>query len=246
MAKDLFSKQASGYASFRPLYPQELYDFLYRHVPSFDRAWDCGCGNGQVAQALAAKFRSVNGTDISQKQLDQAAQAANITYTKSAAEQTNFPDNTFDLITVGQALHWFNIPLFFTEARRVAKQNAVVAAWGYSLLSISPQVDPLIRDFYFNVIGPYWDKERAMVDDHYSSVSFPFERIASPEFRFSFQWTVDELLGYMATWSSVQHYIAANGTNPVDPLSAELKLLWGDGKKTVTFPLFMLAGRVSK
>lgn len=246
MSKDRFSARASSYAAFRPTYPSALYDFLYRHVSSFDKCWDCGCGNGQAARMLAEKFAQVEATDISAKQIEHAAKLPNIRYHICGAEQTPFADNTFDLITVGQALHWFNIPLFFPEAERVAKPNALLATWGYSLLQITPSIDVLIKDFYTRVVGPYWDKERAMVDDHYQSIPFPFERIAAPEFHFSFDWTLPELVGYFSTWSSVQNYIIAHGSNPVEPLQEELQLLWPSEKVTVQFPLFMQCGRIRK
>lgn len=243
MSKDRFSTQSSAYAAFRPVYPDVLYEFLYSHIGSFDRAWDCGCGNGQVARVLSTKFHHVDATDISQGQLDHAYRAGNITYTKCGAEQTPFADNTFDLVTVAQALHWFDIPLFFTEAQRVTKPNGIIAVWGYSLLRITLPLDKLITHFYTQVIGPYWDKERSMVDDHYRSVSFPFDPIPVGDFEFGFEWTLDELTGYLSTWSAVQNYKIANGTDPVGPLQNELKLLWPNGKLPVKFPLFMLCGR---
>src|SRR6187549_3671628 len=105
--KDYFSKQATLYAAFRPTYPQLLYDFILGHVPRRQAAWDCASGNGQVAFILARYFEQVHATDINQKQLDEATATANIVYSLSPAEKTTFPDDSFDLITVGHALHWF-------------------------------------------------------------------------------------------------------------------------------------------
>jgi len=70
--KDNFSKQAATYAKFRPSYPTALYDFIFQHTPRFESAWDCGTGNGQVAQALATRFTRVYASDISAGQLAQA------------------------------------------------------------------------------------------------------------------------------------------------------------------------------
>src|SRR5688572_2580381 len=104
--KDLFSSQSKAYAAFRPTYPAELYEFIFRNTKNFVLAWDCATGNGQVAQDLSKRFKKVYATDISQQQLDEAFKVTNIQYSVSKAEQTNFPDSSFDLITVGQALHW--------------------------------------------------------------------------------------------------------------------------------------------
>lgn len=127
MAKDLFSTNSQQNQSFRPTYPAELFEFIYRHTNNFDTAWDCATGNGQAAIVLANKFRKVYATDISQSQLAHATQANNVEYSAVAAEDTNFADGTFDLITVVQAAHWFNHDLFYHEAKRVAKKGATLA-----------------------------------------------------------------------------------------------------------------------
>src|SRR5215213_8237924 len=106
--KDYFSDQARKYASFRPTYPAELYAFIFKHLNGKHHAWDCATGNGQVATHLALHFKQVSATDISQKQLDEAPKLPNINYSISPAEHTAFPPHSFDLITVGQALHWFD------------------------------------------------------------------------------------------------------------------------------------------
>ncbi|HWA33327.1 MAG TPA: class I SAM-dependent methyltransferase [Cyclobacteriaceae bacterium] len=243
--KDRFSKQASAYAAFRPTYPKALYDFLVSHVDTRSKAWDCATGNGQVAKDLAPYFKEVHATDISVEQIKKAAAGDNIFYSVCPAEKTPFPDNTFDLITVGQAVHWFEFDAFYAEVRRVAKKNSVIAMWGYGLLKINPGIDVIISDFYVNVIGRYWDPERRHIDQYYKSIPFPFEEIQSPEFAFSFSWTISELEGYLNTWSSVQKFIQTNEYNPVESLMQRIVPLWKDEKMMVSFPLFMKVGRVT-
>ena len=244
--KDLFSQNASNYAAFRPCYPKELYDFILSHVSQKETAWDCATGNGQVAKDLSPYFKKVFATDFSERQLDNATRLPNIEYVVAPSEITSFPDSTFDLITVGQALHWFDIPAFYAEARRVAKPDAVLAVWGYGLLSITPSIDKLISHFYKETIGPYWDPMRKLIDDHYQSIPFPFSEIPSPKFNFSIEWTLAELQGYLTTWSSVQKFIKKNGEDPVEPLIQSIKLLCEGDQLTATFPLFLRCGRIKK
>ena len=244
MAKDLFSDHSKQYASFRPTYPSALYDFILKQVKTPGVAWDCACGNGQVAQDLAGRFGKVFATDQSQNQIDNAVRKDNITYSVCPAEKTSFEDQQFDLITVGQAIHWFDIPLFFDEVRRVAKPGAVVAVWGYSLLSIDQGIDLIMDHFYTSVIGPYWDKERKLVDERYRTIEFPFTRIDVPPFDFSFQWDLDEVQGYLNTWSAVRKYVKQNQSNPVDALIDKIRPLWGTESKKVSFPLFVRMGKV--
>lgn len=243
--KDRFSAESKKYAAFRPTYPAALYDFLLKNTPGRNMAWDCACGNGQVARDLSPHFQKVLATDISQNQLNNAFVSSNVWYSVCPAEKTPFEEHLFDLIAVGQALHWFKTDEFFAEARRVGRNGSTIAAWGYGLLKVDKALDPLIEDFYVNVVGPYWDKERRHIDECYASITFPFERIDAPQFDFSFEWTIGELEGYLNTWSSVQNYIHERGSNPVAPVIDQLRTTWQTGTRRVRFPLFVLAGRIA-
>src|SRR5947209_15554910 len=107
MPKDLFSSQADVYAKYRPTYPQELFDYILRFVKERESVWDCATGNGQAANVLANYFQTVEATDISEAQLKNAVKKENIYYQICPAERTPFADNSFDLITVATAYHWF-------------------------------------------------------------------------------------------------------------------------------------------
>ncbi|MBL0741188.1 class I SAM-dependent methyltransferase [Chryseolinea lacunae] len=243
--KDLFSTQAKQYAAFRPVYPEALYTFILQHVKEKGAAWDCATGNGQVAQVLATHFERVCATDISQQQLDHAAPAHNIVYAISAAEQTTFAPHQFDLITVGQALHWFDLDRFYAEANRVGKPGALLAIWGYALLYIAPGIDEAITDFYENTVGPYWDHARRLVENQYATLPFPFERIAAPPLNIEVTWTLEHLSGYFSSWSATQKFIKDKGYDPVPAFIERLAPLWGQGEHLVKFPVFMLAGKIS-
>jgi len=242
--KDLFSDHSKQYAQFRPTYPQELFDFIYSHGRYFDTAWDAGTGNGQSAQALCKIFKKVLATDISAPQIEAAYQTENIFYSVGG-ERTNFLDHSIDLITVSQAIHWFDLHEFYKEVDRVSKPDSILAVWGYSLLRIDPDIDPLLQHFYKHIVGTYWDKERRFIDDHYQSLPFPLKEIATPEFSFSFYWTIDQLEGYLNTWSAVRKFIKANKINPVTPFIIDVKPYWESKKMKITFPLFLRLGRVN-
>ncbi|MBS1563715.1 MAG: class I SAM-dependent methyltransferase [Bacteroidetes bacterium] len=253
MSKDLFSKQAATYAKYRPGYPAELVDYILSFVQQRDRAWDCATGNGQAAILLSARFREVLATDSSEKQLQQAAVADNIHYSVSLAEQTGFPPDSFDLITVAQAYHWFQFDAFEQEVKRVGKPGGVIAVWGYNIpLCGVTAIDQLIQHFYTKTVGSYWDAERKYVDDYYRTVPFPYEELPVKEFSIRVDWTVDDLPGYLNSWSSVQHFIKANGYNPVDALAAALRAIWPlkeglDETPAVLafrFPVFIRLGRI--
>src|SRR5215468_10618516 len=115
--KDHFSKQAAGYAKFRPRYPQELFDFLGSIAPSRQLAWDCATGNGQAAVGLASALAQIIGTDASEKQIANAQSYERVEYRVAPAENSGIESETIDLIMVAQALHWFDRDRFYTEAR---------------------------------------------------------------------------------------------------------------------------------
>ncbi len=243
--KDNFSSKSSSYAKYRPTYPQELYQFLKEKLDKTEKAWDCGTGNGQVAGALAKFFKEVQATDISQQQLDNAIIQHNIHYSVQAAEKTNFPDNSFDLITVAQAIHWFNFETFYKEVARVLKPDGIIAVIGYSLFKSNPETDEVILKFYQDIVGPFWDEERKYLDEKYKTIPFPFIEIESPRFEQEYQWTFAHLIGYLKTWSAVKHYEKANGENPVDLIQDELKTTFG-AKNKVVFPILFRLGKLAK
>ena len=251
---DRFSIHADLYAQYRIDYPTELYDFILSFAPNRQTAWDCATGNGQVAGALADLFEQVEATDISETQLILAVKKPNITYQLSPAEQTPFANQTFDLITVAQALHWFNVNAFHEEVRRVAKPGAVIAEWGYGLVQIGlskpglnesdADLNAVMLDFYRNRVGPYWDPQRTYIDNAYATLPFPFADAQRATFTARRTWPLERFLNYLRTWSAVRQYIHENEEDPVTRLGKELALLWGDGEREVTFPVFVRVGRI--
>ncbi|MDQ7948145.1 MAG: class I SAM-dependent methyltransferase [Pedobacter sp.] len=243
--KDNFSTQAQQYAQFRPRYPESFYHFLSQHVKDAQTAWDCATGNGQVAVELAKIFAHVDATDISSKQLANAPQLPNITYKIEPGEKTAFADQSFDLITVAQAIHWFKFDEFFAEVKRVLKPDGLFVAVGYGLMKITPSIDALVDHLYEAILGTYWDEERRHIESGYATIPFPFEEIEAPPMEILASWTFDQLIGYLETWSSLQHYIKANGQNPIELVFEELKKAWGNQEIVqVHFPLIIKAGRI--
>lgn len=245
--KDNFSNHADLYASYRPEYPPSLYEYILSLVPGRNCAWDCGTGNGQLAAGLSPFFTTVYATDISAAQLQHAQQRSNIIYSKQAAEQTDFPRAYFDLVVVAQAIHWFHFEQFYAEVRRVLKPGGMLIVTGYGLLQINPAIDKLLRHLYTDIVGPYWDPERRYIDEGYKTIPFPFEAIKTPELIHRLVWTREQFIGYLNTWSAVQHYIKDKNHNPVTLIEAELNTLWPDaGKKDVQFPVLLRAARMAE
>jgi SAM-dependent methyltransferase len=244
--KDYFSKQAPAYTRYRPHYPAAIFEYLATLTVDHHLAWDCATGSGQAALGLANYFEKIIATDASDKQIAHATAHDRITYMVAPAEKTDIASGSVDLIVVAQALHWFDLDTFYAEVRRVSKSGGVLAVWSYSLLRITPALDRLVDAFYTDVIGPFWPAERKFVDDKYRSIIFPFQELSTPSFQMEVRWDVDQLIGYLRTWSAVQRFKEKHTTDPVEAFAQDLNREWGrpGEKKGIHWPINMRVGRV--
>lgn len=243
--KDHFSEVSARYAQFRPTYPAALFDWLAGLCSEHDLAWDCATGSGQAANGLAKYFTGVIATDASSEQIKHASGPGNVRFAMAAAENSSLDDHSVDLVTVAQAAHWFDLPQFFDETRRVLKPGGVIALWGYGRLYLPDGMDAVFQHFYSDIVGPYWPPERKWIDDGYRSLDFPFAEIQPPEFFIQVEWSLPRLLDYVSTWSAVKRYQAETGKDPLIELAAGLGPLWRDPQhiRLLQWPLFMRVGR---
>lgn len=245
--KDHFSQQADTYRRYRPDYPQALFAYFASKVPRHHHAWDCGTGNGQAAMALTRWFDRVTATDPSQQQLECAPSHAAIDYRCAPAEKSPLDDNTVSLVTVAQALHWFDWVPFYQEVSRVTVTGGLLAVWGYGLFQSTPAIDREIHDFYNLVVGPYWPPERRMVEQAYAQIPFPFQRLNPPKFSMTKTWSRNDLLGYVSSWSALVRYREAKNHDPLPALQNRLARVWPADNAPVemVWELFCQIGLVS-
>ncbi|MCR4347055.1 MAG: class I SAM-dependent methyltransferase [Sulfuricaulis sp.] len=245
--KDHFSQHASDYARHRPDYPAALYEFLAEKVKQREVAWDCGTGSGQAALGLAEHFDRVIATDPSAEQIRNAARHEKISYAVVPAEQTEIPSHTVGLITVAQAVHWFDMERFYREARRVLRPDGMLAVWCYGLSRINPEIDKVVQHYYTNIVGPYWPRERHYIDEKYETLSFPFAELPVPEFNMKAEWDMHEFMGYLHTWSATQQFQEENEQDPLNIVHRLLAKAWGDPetRHAIRWPLYLRLGKVS-
>lgn len=249
--EDHFSSLASVYAQYRPHYPQVLYLNLAKLIgPDQDDrnlALDCATGNGQAALGLAEHFKHVVAVDASQDQLRQAPAHPRVLYLATRAEHIPLETGCTDLATAAMAVHWFDFDIFYREVRRVLRPSrGVLAVWGYHHSLIDPAIDPILRDFYYQTTGPYWSPSMRFLEEKYRTLPFPFEELPAPELDILLEWSLNELLGFMNSWSAVKKYKEVRGYHPFTEIYASLVEVWGDPdtKHPIRLPLFFRIGKV--
>jgi len=245
--KDHFSQRAALYAAYRPHYPDSLFTYLAGLTADHELALDCGTGNGQAAVALAEHFARVIATDPSSAQLANATPRVNVEYRIAASDDSGLSSQSVDLVTAAQALHWFNAPAFFVEAKRVLKREGAIAVWGYGdPILDTDALQALLYTFNRVKLEPYWLAERHLLLDGYRTIEFPFAELIPPEFELRARWNLGELTGYLRTWSATASYVERHNIDPVLELERALATEWGDPerRREIRWPLHLRVGKL--
>lgn len=244
--RNWFEQGGRAYARFRPEYPPELATHLAEIALDNRLAVDVGCGNGQLTQLLAPHFKALIGLDPSADQIANAIPHERITYQCARAEQLPLVADCASLITAAQAAHWFNLPVFYQEVRRIAAPECVLALISYGVLNLEAALNQRFQKFYWDEIGPYWPPERKLVDSGYATIDFPFEELAAPTLDIKVDWHLSEFLGYLLTWSAVRSAKEAGREKVLLDFADDISSLWGDANITraISWPINMRIGRL--
>ncbi|KZC28274.1 UNVERIFIED_ORG: SAM-dependent methyltransferase [Rhodanobacter sp. FW104-R5] len=240
--------QAGGqhYARFRPEHPPALAAFLAAASPDTCFAVDVGGGSGQLAAQLGAHFDSVLGLDPSADQIAHAPVSEPVRYAQASAEHLPVSDRSTSLVAAAQSAHWFDLPAFYAEVRRIARAGAVLALVSYGVPKLDEKLDERFTHFYRNEIGPFWPPERQRVDRGYADLDFPFAEFAPPAMAMRKAWSLAELVGYVSTWSAVKHAVKQGHGQVIECFVMDLATRWGDPetRRSVTWPINMRTGIV--
>lgn len=244
--KDHFSGTAASYARYRPRYPDALFTYLATLPPERTAAWDCATGSGQAAVALASHFVRVVATDASAEQIAHAEPHPRVEYRTAPAERSGLPDASVDLLTVAQALHWFDQDAFRAEAARVLRPGGVLAVWCYGRMELPDgALQRTLDRYYTETVGPYWPPERRWIEEGYRTLRLPFPELAPPAFAMEARLGLDALVGYLGTWSATQRFQHATGRDPLPDLRDTLARDWpaAEEPRLVRWPLALRIAR---
>lgn len=240
-----YSGVSSDYASVRPTYPAELFDWLASLLEHRDMAWDTATGSGQAALGLVPHFDRVIATDLSAAQLQHARRHPRIEYRVACAEKSGLDARSVDLVVVAAALHWFDLDRFYAEVSRVVRSGGLLAAWTYHVAHVGPPLDRILWPFYTDMVAQYFAAGARMVDARYEGLALPGQVIRHPEFQVSVRWSADDVLRFVKTWSGVQSCIKETGKDPVAEIVPAIREVFGDGNpvRELNWPLYLRVAR---
>lgn len=242
-----FSPLAAEYARSRPLYPEELFEWLAGRVDRHELAWDAATGNGQAALGLAAHFARVVATDASAEQLRHAFGHPRIEYRVGLTEEVELEPASVDLVTVAAAIHWFDLAGFAATLERVVRPGGVVAAWSYHVGRCNLPAGPILGRLYDEVLAPWFAPGARHVDAGYAGIELPGAAIEPPPFAAVADWNLAQLRGFVRSWSGARAFEESEGRDPWDLVAAELGAVWGDPAtvRALRFPLYLKVWRLS-
>lgn len=241
---NVFSRQGADYFHNRPDYPIELIQYLSSLCNTRKTAWDVGTGNGQVAIKLSSFFEKIIATDIAKEQIENAIKKKNINYCISSAENSKIEDQSINLITGGQVAPWLKIHEFYSEAKRVAEKNCIIALFGFREVDICKDLNILINNVIHNLLNDYWPGGKQLNDNRYSNLPFPFEEIKCPQFTIVKNWNPENIFQLIDSYSGGRVFFEKNGYKVTTLIKNEFIKLWGDNNisKIVKIPIYMRVG----
>lgn len=164
-----FGKTSKYYAKYRDIYPEELFDKLYEiGIGTEGSQWlDLGTGTGVVPRGMAKYGADIIATDISESQIAEAKELSNgmdnIKYIVSSAENINYPDNSFDVITAFQCFWYFNPKVIVPKIQSMLKPDGIFLKMYMSYM----KEEPITQDSNGLVkkINESWNGASASVKD---------------------------------------------------------------------------------
>ncbi|TKA72883.1 hypothetical protein B0A55_06653 [Friedmanniomyces simplex] len=195
------AEQAANYAIGRAnSYPEILYQsILSYHQGPRDLLLDVGTGPGMVVwDLLKQHFRSAIGCDASPGMIAHAKQdaekfglAGRTTFTVTGAEDcaaavsgpagSGSSGGVVDLVTVGTAAHWFDLPAFYRSAAQALRSGGTLAMWIPSSSYVHPsvpharEIQAVMSDLEDTVLRPYYQKGSLYARHGYDDLPLPWD-----------------------------------------------------------------------
>jgi len=252
-SQGVYFKNGSQYDVFRPVYPSHFIEKIRKAPKQFNNYLDIATGTGQVLFQVHDIFNELTlGADISESMINVARQKAESLKSAFKSEQDmKFlhgdcqkidelirkanTDKRFDLITIGEAFHWFEMePLLQTIKNNLITEDGVLAILSYfigdielrsSNMELAKQVSDGFLTFY-KTVTVYSKFSQEVLYSGYANV--PFEKYFSIKKEKEIEKipsSLEEVIGHLGTWSMYNTYVEKHSKEEgyKDPL-----LVFGD------------------
>lgn len=203
----------------------------------------------------------MTATDVSESQLNHAIPHPRVRYIHTPLSISDDEllaviggENSVDLITVAEAIHWFDLPKFYSLVNRVLRRpGGVIAVWGYQAIQVSPTFDLILKKFLDTTL-PYWNPNIRYLFDQYKTLPFPFESVGLGSegnpvaLDITKEVSFNGFMGILRSWSAVTTAKEQGVELLSEGVVREFERAWGDLKlvRNGVYKAFMLAGKVKK
>jgi 2-polyprenyl-3-methyl-5-hydroxy-6-metoxy-1,4-benzoquinol methylase len=128
-----WGRASEDYSKYRDIYPQEFYDKIVARNLCINgqTVLDLGTGTGVLPRNMYRYGAKWKGIDISENQIEYAkklSRGMDIEYYALSAENINFSDNSFDIITACQCFWYFNHEKIMPNLHRMLNANGRIVA----------------------------------------------------------------------------------------------------------------------
>ncbi|XP_043720146.1 putative methyltransferase DDB_G0268948 [Telopea speciosissima] len=254
------SYEPETYVNARPTYPSEWYSKLAALTPNRTLAWDAGTGNGQAAIGVAEHYEQVIATDVSEGQIKHAIPHPKVRYVHTPLSMSEDElvsliggEGSVDLVTVAEAIHWFDLRRFYSLVNRVLKKpEGIIAVWGYKNFTINPVFDSIMNRF-IETASPFFNRNILYIKDSYATLPFPFENVGIGSegnplmLDLSQELSFEGVLNWLSSWSAVNTAKELGVDLLTEVVVKEFESAWGSDQsnltRTVNRKAFMIAGK---
>jgi len=238
-ARSVAQRYGKGRYFFHPLVIEKIRKRLSL-IEKVGRALDVGCGIGLSSRALLEIAEQVDAIDASRWMLEAAYEHPRIRYRQMPAEKLDFPDASFDLITMSQVVHWTNVTQPFREAYRALKSNSFVVIYDDHMLWSAAAEAPFVKWYKasFEKRFPPPPRNRVPLNAHGEFTPEGFAFAGYEEYSHPESLTMNKLVEHLITQSTVVSAVDHAGealTDAIQWLESELRAFY-DSAAELIFP----------